>query len=819
MAKSQENARVLLVGERASGHGVAKRALEERGVAVRVAADLVEALSDLSRQTPEVMVVGAVTAESAFDLVRRIREAAGKAHVALIAVTSFAPPDSLVAAGFDDVVPPQLDAGTMARVIEAHLPRAKSEVPPSDIAAAARTLDQLERQVLLSADLARRCALLTAEITILGRISDSVLRGEAICTTIQEGLAACCEAGGAATGILYEREGDKLVPRNAHGAIEASGLASFFGELPLLERIVAAGRMHGFRSAGAALEEARVLDAADASSALVAPLSTTVGEAGIGAVVIFGRARSVDADTEWLAFVQGVTRQLAHGIALQRSFAAKAAAERASDASRGEWQALVDSVPDIVMRLDAHGTVELVNRPPPGMQEADVLGHPLPALAQPHDREAVAASLARVLEGGESAHVEIEGFGGSGNKRVYACTIGRVGQGPRPGAVVVARDITQKRATENQLLSADRMASLGTLAAAVAHEINSPLASIIANLDLVEHETSTRDWPFTPELRDARQAAERVAAIVHNLEVYSQSDVDDSRAEVDLRACLEAAIRLAGNEIRHRARLVFDYRDAPKVLANPSRLSQVFLGILVNAVQAIEPGKADSNEVRVTLRTAPDGNATVRVGDTGSGIPARIQPLLFVPFVSTRKTGESSGLSLAIAQRVVTSIGGRIEWKTEAGRGTEITISLPPAPAASPPAQGELPGLAPRAKERGRVLVVDDEPLIARAVARTLREHDVVTTTSGVEAFELIEHGERFDVVVCDLMMPQMTGMDLFDKLLAFAPEQAERFIFLSGGAFTVQAREFLERVKNPRMDKPFETHALRALVRERLNR
>ncbi|MBL8607564.1 MAG: response regulator, partial [Myxococcales bacterium] len=287
----------------------------------------------------------------------------------------------------------------------------------------------------------------------------------------------------------------------------------------------------------------------------------------------------------------------------------------------------------------------------------------------------------------------------------------------------------------------------------------------------------------------------------------------------DLRSCLEASIRLASNEIRHRARLVFDYRDAPKVLANPSRLSQVFLSILLNAVQAIEPGKADANEVRVTLRTAPDGHATVRVGDTGSGIPARIQPLLFVPFVSTRKSGESSGLSLAIAQRVVTSIGGRIEWKTEAGRGTEITISLPPAPAMSPPVQGELPGLGLRAKERGRVLVVDDEPLIARAVSRTLRDHDVVTTTSGVEAFELIERGERFDVVVCDLMMPQMTGMDLFDKLLTVAPEQAERFIFLSGGAFTAQAREFLERVKNPRMDKPFETHALRALVRERLNR
>ncbi len=819
MAKPHQQARVLLVGDRASGHGVAKRALEERGVAVHVAASLVEALSDLSRQTPDVMVVGAVTAESAFDLVRRIREAAGKAHVALIAVTSFAPPDPLVAAGFDDVVPPQLDAGTMARVIEAHLPRAQSEVPPPDVTAAARALDQLERQVLLSADLARRCALLTAEITILGRISDSVLRGEPICATIQEGLAACCEAGGASMGILYDRSEGKLVPTNAHGETDVSGRASFFGELPVLERIVAAGRLHGFRRARATPEEARVLEAADATSALVAPLTTTAGEAGLGAVVIFGRGRPVDADAEWLAFVQGVTRQMAHGIALQRSFAAKAAAERASDASRAEWRALVDSVPDIVMRLDAGGVVELVNRPPPGMAEADVVGRALADLAQPGDRAALAAAITRVAESGETAHVETDGFGASGKKRVYACTIGRVSQGPRPGAVLVARDITQKRATESQLLSADRMASLGTLAAAVAHEINSPLASIIANLDLVEHETSTRDWPFTPELRDARQAAERVAAIVHNLEVYSQSDVDDSRAEVDLRSCLEASIRLASNEIRHRARLVFDYRDAPKVLANPSRLSQVFLSILLNAVQAIEPGKADANEVRVTLRTAPDGHATVRVGDTGSGIPARIQPLLFVPFVSTRKSGESSGLSLAIAQRVVTSIGGRIEWKTEAGRGTEITISLPPAPAMSPPVQGELPGLGLRAKERGRVLVVDDEPLIARAVSRTLRDHDVVTTTSGVEAFELIERGERFDVVVCDLMMPQMTGMDLFDKLLTVAPEQAERFIFLSGGAFTAQAREFLERVKNPRMDKPFETHALRALVRERLNR
>jgi CheY-like chemotaxis protein len=276
---------------------------------------------------------------------------------------------------------------------------------------------------------------------------------------------------------------------------------------------------------------------------------------------------------------------------------------------------------------------------------------------------------------------------------------------------------------------------------------------------------------------------------------------------------------MAWNEIRHRARVNKNYGQVPSVLANESRLGQVFLNLIVNAAQAIPEGRADANEIRLSTRThGPAGEfVLVEVADTGSGIPPAIRHKLFDPFFTTKPAGVGTGLGLAICHRIVTGLGGDISVTSEVGKGTTFRILLPIAAvreeAPNPPAAAIVTG-----QRRGRILVVDDEKVVATAVRRVLGDdHDVKVLTSAQEALRRISGGERFDVILCDLMMPVMTGVELHSELARTAPDQAACMVFLTGGAFTPRARAFLDEVPNPRLDKPFELSTLRALVQERL--
>jgi CheY-like chemotaxis protein len=243
----------------------------------------------------------------------------------------------------------------------------------------------------------------------------------------------------------------------------------------------------------------------------------------------------------------------------------------------------------------------------------------------------------------------------------------------------------------------------------------------------------------------------------------------------------------------------------------------VFLNLIVNAAQSIPEGHTDLNEIRI--RTYPsdrDRAVVVEISDTGSGIEPEVMSRLFTPFFTTKPQGVGTGLGLAICQRIVTALGGEISVTSAIGKGTMFHVRIP---------AGELPEEEPRVvpnvgvTRRGRILVVDDEEPVAAVIRRALsRDHEVQVLTSATEAFRRVDGGERFDLILCDLMMPVMTGMELHAELSRAAPDQAERIIFLTGGAFTPGARLFLDQVPNPRLDKPFQIQALRSLVSERLH-
>ena len=373
---------------------------------------------------------------------------------------------------------------------------------------------------------------------------------------------------------------------------------------------------------------------------------------------------------------------------------------------------------------------------------------------------------------------------------------------------------------------------MGTLAAGVAHEINNPLAYVIANADFIAGElpqvmrilqtvddavaadAGRRLSELVEILADAREGAERIRNVVRDLKTFSRSD-SDVAAPVAAQRVTEASINMAWNEIRHRARLVKSYRPVPPVLANESRLGQVVLNLLVNAAQALPEGRAADNEIRVSIDT--DGHDVfIVVEDTGPGIAPEHLSRVFEPFFTTKPVGQGTGLGLSISRNIVQALGGDISVTSTVGRGTTFRVRLPAAPERIV-AQEKTDASPAPGGSRCRILIVDDEPSVATALRRVVsNDHDVAIAGGGVAALERIEAGERFDVIFCDLMMPDMTGMELHAKLAASHKDAAERMIFVTGGAFSDGARAFLERTKNLYLEKPFDEQAIRALIRAR---
>jgi signal transduction histidine kinase len=383
--------------------------------------------------------------------------------------------------------------------------------------------------------------------------------------------------------------------------------------------------------------------------------------------------------------------------------------------------------------------------------------------------------------------------------------------------------------SEARLLVADRLASVGRLAAGVAHEINNPLAYVGSNCSNALEELRRALAPSCSEearragllrateaLQEACQGSERVRVIVQDLKVLSRSD-SVAPEPVDLVKILESSIRIASNEIRHRAELVKEIEsDLPSISGSASRLGQVFLNLLINAAQAIEPGAAGRNRVCVRARRR-GARAIIEVSDTGAGIPPELQERIFEPFFTTKPVGVGTGLGLAICHSIVSQMGGELTLESEPGKGSLFRIALPLGEwvresAAAPPAgsTSATPGTRGR-----RVLVIDDEPNLGKSIVRILgSEHDVVFVTSARSALERLSGGEEFDLILCDLMMPEMTGMEFHAELERVQPRLQREMIFITGGVFTDAAQQFFDTVPNRRLSKPFDIERLREMVR-----
>ncbi len=411
------------------------------------------------------------------------------------------------------------------------------------------------------------------------------------------------------------------------------------------------------------------------------------------------------------------------------------------------------------------------------------------------------------------------------------------------------RDETERHALQAQVAQSDRLASMGMLAAGVAHEINNPLAYMLYNL-----ESLTEDMPalaaalhrcraameqlrpgsweealgkhrellnsvaledMEERIRDALHGTRRIKQIARGLGTFSRVD-EERLVPVDLMHVMETAANMVHNEIKYRARLVKDYGKISPVVANDGKLSQVFLNLLVNAAHAVDDGEVDDNVIR--LRTWQEGEEVfAEVADTGKGIAAEHMERLFDPFFTTKELGVGTGIGLSISKNIVEQLNGTIEVTSEVGRGTRFVVRLPVK--GREPTGDDLTSveLDFADEPRGRILLVDDESAIRIALRRILGRHEVVEMAGGREAMELLERDRNFDVVLCDVMMPEVSGLDLHSWLASLDPALADQLIFITGGAFTPRTREYLARVNNLRLEKPFDVKNLVRIVADRV--
>ncbi|MDQ3366395.1 MAG: PAS domain S-box protein [Myxococcota bacterium] len=461
-----------------------------------------------------------------------------------------------------------------------------------------------------------------------------------------------------------------------------------------------------------------------------------------------------------------------------------------------------------------------------GWSEREIQAHPWLDFVHPDDIEATLAAGRQLGEGQTVARFQ--------NR--YRCKDGTYRWLDWQSVPVVAdgliyciaRDVTEERAArmlqeqmQRKLIVAERMVSVGTLAAGVAHEISNPLAYVRANIDMAIEETrvisggspSGRLKELEQMMIEARQGCDRVTKIVRGLKTFSRAE-EEQRAVIQIQPVVEISINMAFNEIRHRARLVKDFGRTPSVHADDARLGQVFINLLVNAAQAIAEGDTDGNEVRIVTFTDDRGHAAIEFHDTGAGIAPEVLGRIFDPFFTTKSVGVGTGLGLSICHNIVTGMGGDISVRSELGRGTCFQVTLPPVPDVLA-AEAVGPSVTTPSTRVADILCIDDEPAIGLAFRRVLKLHRMTVVTGAREALELLRAGHHYDVIVSDLMMPGMTGMDLFHELVREFPREATRMVFVTGGAFTANTAAFLDEVPNERIEKPFSSEALRVMVQK----
>ena len=382
--------------------------------------------------------------------------------------------------------------------------------------------------------------------------------------------------------------------------------------------------------------------------------------------------------------------------------------------------------------------------------------------------------------------------------------------------IVIRRDLTSSRAAQASAAQNDRLASIGTLAAGMAHEINNPLTYIRTSLDLIQDTFSERDDCKDEELdeaiEDAIEGVERVSEIVRNLLSIARTGgvrgESEEMAQVELSEMIHACAHLMRPKLKNKVEVLIEISPKLSIYGRRSELIQVILNLFINASQAMPVTRLKGNVIDVKATRTEDSLVMLTVSDNGTGIPERDLPHIFAPFFTSKPTGQGTGLGLAVSRGIIESHHGKIVVSSKDGEGTLFTLTFPhysplevtqkikklPASilqeidrldagqASSSNIGSSETALKSLNREPLRILIVDDDERVAKSLSRLLKGERVQYMNGGERALLLLESMD-FDLILSDVMMPGMNGPELYERLLSDHPEYRERVIFITGAA------------------------------------
>jgi two-component system, cell cycle sensor histidine kinase and response regulator CckA len=490
-------------------------------------------------------------------------------------------------------------------------------------------------------------------------------------------------------------------------------------------------------------------------------------------------------------------------------------AEREGASARARLELAVKHAPLIIWSTDADGVITLsegAGLEAVGVQLGQHVGRSVREVYG--DNPAVVENIRRALNGESFSIAPLE-LGGS----VLGGWMGPIkdAAGKITGITGIATDATERHRATQRAARNDRMVAMGTMAASVAHEINNPLAYVLEGLRGMDRELQQLCAELSGSMRievrerlqrllklipDVKEGAERVRVITRDLQTFSRPDSGIGAALTDVRRAAEAAVQMLRNQIEARAKLVLDMPRSVTVRGNEPRVVQIFVNLLLNAVQAVCDRPREQQEISVRIKT-DRANVIVEVADSGPGIPDELLPRIFEPFVTTKAIGEGTGLGLFVCRNLVHELGGSIEAGNRREGGALLKVTLPRLASGVGPAPEPPQGVAARA----RILLIDDNVNLGRVMVDALsgEQHHAEVVFSGREAVDKLATGAQFDVVFCDLMMKDMSGMDVYEELKRVRPGAESALVFMTGGVFTEPARKFLASVPNPWIQKPFD--------------
>ncbi|MDJ0764198.1 MAG: ATP-binding protein [Myxococcota bacterium] len=538
-----------------------------------------------------------------------------------------------------------------------------------------------------------------------------------------------------------------------------------------------------------------------------------------------------------------------HQIALEMRNEELQRSQEALEALQTKYVDLYDLAPVGYITVDAQGLIQEANLTAAtllGLSRGSLCGRPLTRFILPEAQDIHYSYRKKLFETGNPQACELWMVRKDGTRLLMRLEA-TLGTDTNTGAAVcraTLSDVTERRTLEAAVAQMNRLSSMGLLAAGLAHEINNPLTYMLYSLETLAKRIRklTKDvdrcrgvLSKLPEITEipwdsveaidptafddlaqyvdaALSGAHQIKETAKGLSFFSR--VDEARpTTVEINQAVEHAISMTSNETKYRATVIKDFGNVPPIAAAKGKLAQVFLNLIINAALAIDEGAAKQNQIRI--RTWAQGNdAFAEVTDTGRGIPANHLERIFDPLFTAKMPGHDIGFGLAISHRIVTELGGEIRAESVQGEGSRFVVRLPISEAtpASIPHRRVDPSTA-----RGRILIVEDEETVRTVLEEILTMHNTVLVASGEEGQAVIEQDAAFDIVLCDLMMPRMTGMDFHAWLVEHHPTLAKKTVFITGGVFTPRASAYLADTDNPVIQKPFDMDTLQRVILEML--